>query len=240
MVCISLSAYSQVSYYGFSGSVLVSGSNPHPDAVMSGTKFPTEYRVEIFYPSYFNARRPQPSGIPSQIGYGGPFFNISLSATDLSNDVQKIQNTSATCIRPGFSTHAMNMNQRMLVFESSYTGNADGSATLHVSPFPPNPALFPPGPCLFFVVVDGVPSVAVQVMVGSGVIEEQTAVGTVPLPQSKIVAAADTSKSSSTAAEASGTGKPSMNAAVRMVGVSGYGLGLMLPAVLVGMALLVL
>lgn len=38
------------------------------------------------------------------------------------------------------------MGQRMVQLDSTYTGNSDGSAVLHVSQAPPNPAIFPPGP----------------------------------------------------------------------------------------------
>ena len=190
-----------------SGSILVSGSNPHPDAVTSNTKFPTEYRVEILYPSYYNSRRPEPKGIPSQIGYGGAFFDITLSSDDLSNNTTSVETAYATCIRPGFSTHGMNMNQRMIVLESSYTANADGSGTLHVSSMPPTAAVFPPGPCLFFVVVGGIPSVGVQVMVGSGRIETQAVQDPAPLPPSEDLSSSDVAASKTASASgSSGTG----------------------------------
>lgn len=38
------------------------------------------------------------------------------------------------------------MGQRFLQLNSTYTGNSDGSAVLHVSQVPPNAALFAPGP----------------------------------------------------------------------------------------------
>lgn len=38
------------------------------------------------------------------------------------------------------------MGQRMLQLATTYTGNADNTATLHVGQMPPNPATFPPGP----------------------------------------------------------------------------------------------
>ncbi|EKM54635.1 uncharacterized protein PHACADRAFT_123913 [Phanerochaete carnosa HHB-10118-sp] len=177
------------------GSILVSGSNPHPDVVLSNTKFPTEYRVEILYPSYYNAPRPEPQGIPASIGYGGPYFNLTLSAADLAHDVANLNRTSVVLVRPGFSTHAMNMQQRMLVLENTYTGTTStntsggGGGTLHVAPVPPNPALFPPGPALLFVVVAGTPSVARQVTVGAGSIGAQPTRAAVALPASRVLAA---------------------------------------------------
>jgi len=65
------------------------------------------------------------------------------------------------------------MGQRMVVLNSTYTGFGNNSATLHVSQVPPNPAILAPGPALLFVVVKGVPSVGVQVMIGSGSIGPQ-------------------------------------------------------------------
>ncbi|THG98414.1 hypothetical protein EW026_g3759 [Hermanssonia centrifuga] len=189
------------------GSLLVSGSNPNADYnVGQGIKYPTEYRVERFYPSYYNSRRPQPVGIPSSLLYGGAYFNISLASDDLSADVHNVQNASVVVLRTGFSTHTMNMGQRMLVLESSYTGNPDNSAMLHVSQLPPSAAIFPPGPALVFVVVNGVPSVGVQVMVGSGKIETQAVKEAASLPQSKILTSSSGEGSKSAQSNGSDTG----------------------------------
>lgn len=134
------------------GSVLISGSNPNADYnVGSGIKYPTDYRVERFYPSYFNERRPQPQGLPSSLSYGGPYFNVTLSSDDLGGSVSNVKNTTVVVIRTGFSTHALSMGQRYVQLENSYTGNSDGSAVLHVSQMPPNPAILAPGPARAFV-----------------------------------------------------------------------------------------
>jgi hypothetical protein len=86
--------------------VFVAGSNPNADYTL-GVKYPSEYRAEIFYPSYYNSRRPEPKGIPSQLSYGGDYFDIYLDSDDLSGDVNNIQNASVVVIRTGFSTHTM-------------------------------------------------------------------------------------------------------------------------------------
>jgi hypothetical protein len=39
-----------------------------------------------------------------------------------------------------------NMGQRFVQLQSTYTGNPDGTAVLHVSQLPPNPAILVPGP----------------------------------------------------------------------------------------------
>jgi hypothetical protein len=104
-----MSAVSQFSYFGtFVGSVLVSGSNPNPDyTVGPNITYPTEYRTELFYPGYYNQRRPQPQGLLAQYSYGGPNFIVALSSADLFGDVDNIKTAKVVIIRTGFSTHAM-------------------------------------------------------------------------------------------------------------------------------------
>ena len=92
-------------------------------------------------------------------------------------------------IRTGFSTHAINMGQRHVQLDSTYTGNSDGSATLHVQQLPANPAILAPGPAMLFVVVNGTPSVGVWIMVGSGQIGPQTMNAVNQLPSSSVPAA---------------------------------------------------
>ncbi|KAJ7072054.1 glyoxal oxidase [Mycena amicta] len=171
------------------GSVLVSGSNPNSDLnVGPKIKFPTEYRTERFYPSYFNERRPEPSGLLSQLSYGGDSFDVQLSSDDLSGEAHNAENATVVIIRTGFATHAMNMGQRFLQLDSTYTAYGENNtATLHVSQVPPNPAILAPGPALIFVVVNGVPSVGLQVMIGSGQLGNQTMLPIGDLPASSFV-----------------------------------------------------
>ncbi|KAG8969253.1 hypothetical protein FRC03_003778 [Tulasnella sp. 419] len=164
------------------GSVFVTGSNPNAD-VDYNAPWPTEYRVERFYPAYYDERRPEPQGLPKQIGYGGNYFDIKLSSTDLGSDpTNSVINTKVVLMRTGFSTHAVNFGQRYLQLNSTYTLDGSGSATLHVSQVPPNPALFTPGPAWIFVVVNGIPSIGQPIMIGSGKIELQNIAAVVDLP----------------------------------------------------------
>ena len=154
-----------------------------------------------------------------------------------------IFNASVVLIRGGYSTHAMNMAQRMLVLESSYLGNPDGSAVLYVSQLPPNPAIFPPGPALLFVVVNGVPSVGVQVMLGSGQIGTQPVQGAQPLPQSRIITT-DTSggKSAQVSPGANGTdpnqSKDQANAGAHTISTSNLLLDVLAPGLIAGLFML--
>ena len=74
------------------------------------------------------------------------------------------------------------MGQRMIQLENTYAVAKDGSVTVHCSQMPPNPHVFAPGPAMMFVVVQGVPSVATPVMIGSGKIEKQPVLAVTQLP----------------------------------------------------------
>ena len=87
--------------------MFVSGSNPNADyTVGPDVRYPTEYRTERFYPSYYDKRRPQPIGLLTSIGYGGDYFNVTLDTDDLFGDVENVKNATVVLVRQGFSTHA--------------------------------------------------------------------------------------------------------------------------------------
>lgn len=208
------------------GSVFIAGSNPHAD-FSPNTTYPTTYAVEIFYPLYYNERRPQPVGIPSTITYGGTGFDLQLSSDDLSGDAaDNVQKVQVVLVRTGFSTHALNFGMRNVELDYSYQLTSDGGATLHVAQAPPNPAVLPPGPAWFFVVVNGVPSVGVQVMVGSGQLGAQTMSAATVLPPSSNTTSAPPSGSSSAALP--GRASPTLTALIAswIVVLSGLGLSL--------------
>lgn len=166
-------------------SIIIAGSNPNYDYNTS-TPFPTTYTAEIFYPSYFSAPvRPVPSGIPSNISYGGPSFDITIPASSYSGDANiAASNASVWLMRQGFTTHAMNMGQRALQLNNTFTVNQDGSFVLHTAQAPPNANLFQPGPAFVFVSVNGIPSNGTYVIVGSGQVETQPTSDAAVLPES--------------------------------------------------------
>ena len=165
------------------GSVMIAGSNPNVD-VNTSTIYPTQYKAEYFYPPYFSATtRPQPSGIPNTLSYGGQFFNITIPASSYSGSADAAaSNTTVVLSRGGFTTHAMNMGQRHLQLNNTYTVNKDSSITLHVAQVPPNPSLLTPGPALFWVVINGIPSNGTMVIVGNGQIGNQSTSAVSDLP----------------------------------------------------------
>ncbi|KAI5475839.1 hypothetical protein MNV49_000803 [Pseudohyphozyma bogoriensis] len=187
------------------GSVFIAGSSPSADVITKENNgsypFFTEYRAERFYPSYYDAGRPVPTGLPTSISYGGNSFDISLPASSL-NDTG-IDNVAVKLIRSGFSTHAYNMGMRSIELNHTYTENSDGSAVLHVSQLPPNANLYVPGPALLFVVVNGIPSIGEMVTVGNGKIENQTLSAATVLPASTS-SKAGSSASAGTSATKSG------------------------------------
>jgi len=93
---------------------------------------------------------------------------VTLTLADLAGDYNNVKNTTVVVIRTGFSTHAMNMGQRFVQLDNSYTVTDKGDITLHVSQLPPNPAIIAPGPAMLFVVCKGVPSIGQFVMLGTG------------------------------------------------------------------------
>ena len=189
-------------------SVLVAGSNPNIDVNLT-TVYPTTYMAEIFYPPYFNTTpRPAPVGMPQTLSYGGDYFDILVPSSSYTGSaIDAADSASVVIVRPGFTTHAMNMGQRHMQLNSTYSVNSNGSLTLHVSQPPPNPNLFQPGPALMFVNILGVPSKGSYLLVGNGQIGPQPTQVVAPLPGNVQMPSASSSSSSSP----SGTAQPSSN-----------------------------
>ena len=198
------------------GSVLIAGSNPN--AAYNNTNiYPTEYRAERFYPLYFGASRPKPSGIPSTLTYGGTPFDVTLDKSSYTGDSNAAAaNTTVMLIRPGWTTHGMNMGQRSLQLNNTYTVDNNGTITLHVSQVPPNANLLTPGPVLFFVAVSGIPSNGTMVIVGSGLIETQKMLEVVALPDP---VKATASSSGSGSGGSTGSGSPTQSSGSLSKGV---------------------
>ncbi|KAG2123080.1 copper radical oxidase [Suillus clintonianus] len=182
-------------------SVMIAGSNPNIDVNLT-TIFPTTYTAEIFYPPYFSASvRPTYSGAPQTLSYGGSSFDLTVPSTAYSGSGNAAAaNTTVVLARGGFTTHAMNMGQRHLQLNNTYTVNGDNSITLHVAQVPPNPNIFTPGPALMFVVMNGIPSNGTMVIVGNG------KVGTQPTQAASVLPASIQNSSSQGSGSGSGSG----------------------------------
>lgn len=164
------------------GSVLVAGSNPAED-YNEHQPYPTTLTAEVWYPPYFNSMRPVVSGIPQTLGYGGKYFNLTIAHGSYEGGAgSAASRTTVVLQRGGFSTHAMNMGQRLMQLNSTYTLASNGDILLHVAPPPPNPNLLTPGPAMLFVVTNGAPSQGKFVTVGTGNIEQQPVADVVKMP----------------------------------------------------------
>ena len=138
--------------------VMVMGSNP-------GSRGDYEPAIEIYTPAYLfdpsdqliTTARPSISSVaPASgvLGYAAPFSVTYTSASAIS---------AAVLVRPGSSTHTLDMDQRVIVLCSpTAPGNAcTGTAgTLNLQT-PPNGNIAPPGYYMLFLLDSaGVPSVA--------------------------------------------------------------------------------
>jgi len=132
--------------------VWVAGGNPKPGSY--------EPHMEIYQPAYlFNAdgslaARPTIASVPSVVGYGQTFTLQTPDAPNIS---------SVVLVRPGASTHAFDMDQRLIGLSFTL-----GSGLLNVTS-PPNSNIAPPGYYLLFVLTSsGVPSTAWFVQLATG------------------------------------------------------------------------
>lgn len=217
------------------GSILTAGSNPNADVsfINAANYTNTEYRLEQWYPLWYNDPRPtQPNN--TQIAYGGGYFDVSLSSSDLSGNITNIKTAKMVIIRSGFATHGVNFGQRYLELNSTYTANQDGSVggTLHVSNMPPNPNIFQPGPAMAFLVVNGIPSHGQHVMIGTGQLGDQRVTASTSLPASQDP---PTPKGNNESSNTKGSGTAPSSAAALSPGV---GASLALAAILSAVALL--
>jgi Galactose oxidase-like, Early set domain/PKD domain len=148
--------------------VVTAGSNPQ-----RGTY---DQFIEIWKPPYLFdasgnlAARPGIASAPSSIGYGSSFQVQMPGATGIS---------SVVLMRPGSSTHAFDMEQRLVGLSFTRTG-----ATLNVTA-PPNANVAPPGYYMLFILNNaGVPSIARFIQVSST--PNQAPQGTITQPATDV------------------------------------------------------
>lgn len=215
-------------------SVLIAGSNPNVD-VNTSTIYPTTYKAEVFYPPYFSAKtRPQPSGMPKQLSYGGDPFDITIPPTSYSGSSNDAAASAmVTLLRGGFTTHAMNMGQRGMQLRNTFTVKQDGTIVLHVAQPPPNPFIYQPGPAYLFTVVNGIPSNGSYVILGNGQIGPQPTAQDSTLPDSVRVDGAQGAGSSSSNG-GSGSDTSSSNKGAVIGGVVAGIVGIALLGLLIG------
>jgi hypothetical protein len=145
------------------GTVLVTGSNPQGN-VEIGTKYPTEYRIEIFTPPELQLNKPQP--IITTIG--GNALNSIKHLFTYTQSIEVKINLSVTgfqqpllqaaLIRFGFVTHSQSMSQRYVELAiTSVVAPIDATSTEYTLTIsaPSDATLLPPGPCFLTILYDG-------------------------------------------------------------------------------------
>lgn len=141
------------------GDIMIAGSNPNLDR--SEVRYGTEYRVEWLGPPYMSAERPTLYTVPPTIGFGASVqFKVRMPTT--ATAASKVQ---IACMDLGYVTHAVHSNSRLVYL--AFAQDPSDSGTLTVSG-PPDGQVYPPGPAWIYLVVDDVPSVGTQVMIGDG------------------------------------------------------------------------
>ncbi|KAF9897316.1 hypothetical protein BX616_005816, partial [Lobosporangium transversale] len=144
------------------GTVFVAGSNQNSEVRYENVPFPTEYRVESFTPPYLTTDLDRPeivSQIPEMVTYDQKLdITIDIKATDkYEPEITFILG------RRGFVTHSTHMSQRMIKLVATKSSE-DGTKITYSVAMPPNANLMPPGPHYIHVLNNGVPSVAVHLL----------------------------------------------------------------------------
>ncbi|KAH7524185.1 hypothetical protein FEM48_Zijuj06G0092300 [Ziziphus jujuba var. spinosa] len=151
------------------GKVLVAGSNTNYYYKFNGVKYPTELRVEKFYPPYFDPLldTDRPSIMSNTEGkkvkHGQNVeVKFELKRTNINES-----NVRVTMYSPPFTTHGFSMGQRLLVLGISRLSNV-GSEIFRVDVLaPPTAEIAPPGYYLLFVVYCGLPSEGIWIQIAS-------------------------------------------------------------------------
>ncbi|KAK1289466.1 hypothetical protein QJS10_CPB18g01089 [Acorus calamus] len=153
------------------GKILVAGSNTNTAYNFTGVRYPTELRVEKFWPPYLDhfldQHRPQIvpglfTGLVSEVQYGQD-FQVQFSLPELGlvdgGDVM------VTMYAPPFTTHGYSMNQRLLVLRTMDFSLITPMMYQITAVAPPTGVVAPPGYYLVFVVHRGVPSKGIWVRI---------------------------------------------------------------------------
>ncbi|KAI3935744.1 hypothetical protein MKX01_032928 [Papaver californicum] len=151
------------------GKVLVAGSNTH-DVYKFDVKFPTELRVEKFWPPYLdpmlNSKRPQiTSELNAQTFQYGEEFTLRIRLLELP--VLGKKDIKVTIYAPPFTTHGYSMNQRLVVLATKKVIPVFPGVFEISTLSPPYGEVAPPGYYLLFVNYRGVPSKGVWIQIGA-------------------------------------------------------------------------
>ncbi|KAK7291484.1 hypothetical protein RIF29_06662 [Crotalaria pallida] len=158
-----------------SGKIWVAGSNTH-NTYKDVDRYPTETRVEAFYPPYLDPNldqfRPQilQDSSSKNLIYKAR-FETQFTIQEVGKGGQLAKgDIKITMYAPPFTTHGFSMNQRLIVLKSGNIFQATKAGVYKVSSVAPRfPGVAPPGYYLLFVVHRGVPSQGMWVNIKSAI-----------------------------------------------------------------------
>lgn len=158
------------------GSIMIAGSNPNLDRSM--VAYGTEYRVEWMRPPYMRKPRPSISERSiKQLNFGETVrLPVMFKGISSSSDIKGMRSAAlgaftfniylVALMDLGYITHAVHANSRLVYLACSHETNPEGDLLKITGP--PNGKIYPPGPGFLYVIIDGVPSSAVKIMIGTG------------------------------------------------------------------------
>ncbi|PQQ04020.1 WSC domain-containing protein-like [Prunus yedoensis var. nudiflora] len=142
------------------GNILVAGSNTNYYYNFTGVKYPTELRVEKFYPPYFDPLLVfgRPTIVSDYKGIMVKYQSNFVIEFKLKKYKVNQLDLKVTMYAPPFTTHGFSMGQRLLVLGIKGLENV-GLGLFQVEVVaPPTAKIAPPGFYLVFVVHNGIPS----------------------------------------------------------------------------------
>ncbi|XP_050364907.1 aldehyde oxidase GLOX1-like [Argentina anserina] len=142
------------------GEVLVAGSNPNFHHNFTGVKYPTELRIEKFYPRYFDPERVS-DRVAITSNYNGEIINYRqniLIEFQAKKARVNLSDLRVTMYAPPFTTHGFSMGQRLIELVIIELKIVESELFQVEVVAPPIAEIAPPGFYLIFVVHVGVPS----------------------------------------------------------------------------------
>lgn len=157
--------YHSVALLLLDGRVLIAGSNPNEMPVLDSDvvahnpsqAFPTEFRVEIYTPTYL--RGDLASRRPTGITLSTPQLRMAARfSIEFSIPQDDLSSLDVILYSGGFVTHSVHMGQVMVYLDNNGWASV-GSGRKRVEVEMPNGIKLAPGPYVVYVVANGVPGV---------------------------------------------------------------------------------
>ncbi|KAJ6481816.1 hypothetical protein C8R45DRAFT_1150862, partial [Mycena sanguinolenta] len=133
---------------------------PLPNDDVSTQRYASEYRVEYLSPPYMKQPRPTFLVLPTVPTGSKEVYAILMDFGYCSSHLSFVSRRRCLCF--SFITHSVHMDQKLVKLVSVWQGKQ------LIVTGPSNSNIYSPGPGWIIVMADGIPSVAQQVVVGSG------------------------------------------------------------------------